>query len=97
MKNVTKIDYECHVFVCTNQKPPGKACCADKGASVLRDQLKAWAKEKYGKRVRINNSGCLDYCSQGIAAVIYPQGELFLNLNSTDIDVLKKAIEDKMG
>lgn len=87
--------YECHVFVCTNKKE-GKACCADKGAAKLKDELKAWAREKYGNRVRINNSGCLHFCAQGIVSVIYPQAEWHLNLTSTDIDVLKNAISEKL-
>jgi (2Fe-2S) ferredoxin len=89
--------YECHVFICTNQKAPGKECCANKNASELRDQLKVWAKQKYGKRVRINNSGCLDCCGRGIAAVIYPEGEWHLELKSTDLEELQKAIDEKIS
>jgi (2Fe-2S) ferredoxin len=88
--------YECHVFVCTNKRDNGKECCADKGAVVLRDQLKAWAKEKYGKRVRVNNSGCLDFCAKGIVSVIYPEGEWLMNLTSQSLDELKTAISEKM-
>src|SRR5437764_199600 len=73
--------YELHVFVCTNKRENGKECCADKGSVELRDQLKTWAKEKYGKRVRINSSGCMDCCSQGIATVIYPHGEWHLEIS----------------
>ncbi len=87
--------YECHVFVCTNKKE-GRECCADKGAAALRDQLKIWAKEKYGKRVRVNNSGCLDFCSKGIASVIYPDGDWIMNLTSQSLDDLKQAISEKM-
>lgn len=89
--------FECHVFICTNQREGGKECCADKGASQLRDQLKLWAKEKYSKKVRINNSGCLDFCSKGIVSVIYPQSEWHMNLKTTDIEVLKSAIQEKMS
>lgn len=88
--------YECHVFVCTNKKDGGRACCADKGSAALKDQLKAWALQKYGNRVRINNSGCLHYCAQGIVSVIYPQGEWHLNLTTNDIEVLKTAISEKL-
>lgn len=88
--------YECHVFVCTNKKEGGRECCADKGSAQLKDVLKAWATKKYGKRIRINNSGCLHFCEQGIITVIYPEGEWHLKLKSTDIEVLKAAISEKL-
>lgn len=89
--------YECHVFVCTNKKE-GRECCADKGAASVKDDLKAWAKKKYGMSVRVNNAGCLGQCSKGIAAVIYPKGEWQLELSNTsdDIDHLKKRIDRAM-
>jgi (2Fe-2S) ferredoxin len=89
--------YECHVFVCTNKKEGGRACCADKGSQTLKDELKTWATKTYGKRIRINNSGCLHFCEQGIVTVIYPEGDWHLNLKSADIEVLKAAIAEKMG
>ena len=88
--------YACHVFVCTNKKDGGKECCADKGAAKLRDELKAWAKEKYGKKVRINASGCLDFCAKGIATVIYPSGEWHFSLTSGDCEKLKMEIDSVM-
>ncbi len=88
--------YECHVFVCTNKKDGGRACCADKGSQKLKDELKAWALKTYGQRVRINNSGCLHFCEQGIVTAIYPQAEWHLNLKTTDIEILKAAISEKL-
>lgn len=88
--------YECHVFVCTNKRDGGRESCADKGANELRDQLKKWAKEKYGRKVRINASGCLDFCEKGIVSVIYPQGEWLMNLTTQSLDDLKAAISEKL-
>jgi (2Fe-2S) ferredoxin len=51
---------------------------------------------RMSKRVRINNSGCLHFCEQGIVSVIYPQGEWHLNLTSNNIEVLKAAISEKL-
>jgi (2Fe-2S) ferredoxin len=97
MSEIKKSLYECHVFVCTNKRDNGKESCADKGSVELRDQLKAWAKEKYGRRVRINNSGCLDFCSKGIVTVIYPEGEWHMNLTTNSLEELKDAITQKMA
>lgn len=88
--------YECHVFVCTNKRENGRESCADKGSIELRDQLKSWAKEKYGRRVRINTSGCMDFCERGIVSVIYPEGEWHLNLTTGSLEELQNAISEKM-
>ncbi len=88
--------YELHVFVCTNKKPEGRQCCADKGAAKLRDDLKMWALKRYGRRVRVNASGCLGECTRGISCVIYPQGEWHLNLTSDSLKALQEAIISKL-
>lgn len=88
--------YELHVFVCTNKKPEGRQCCADKNAAELRNELKAWAFKRYGHRVRINASGCLGECTRGIASVIYPHGEWHLDLTSNSLKELQEAIISKL-
>ncbi len=62
----------------------------------LRNDLKVWAAKKYGNKVRINASGCLDLCTEGIGAVIYPHQEWFKNLRVEDIKILQDAIDEKM-
>lgn len=94
---IKKSLYECHVFVCTNKKDGGRECCADKGSAELHEQLKTWAKENYGRRVRVNKSGCLDFCAQGICTVIYPNSEWHLELKKDSLDEMKKAIESVLG
>jgi (2Fe-2S) ferredoxin len=71
-----KLFYECHVFCCTNVRPPDhpRGSCARKGAVELRDKMKAMAKEMGLKGVRVNNAGCLDRCELGPSMVIYPEG-----------------------
>lgn len=86
--------YKAHLFICTNQKD-GKKCCADKNGEKLQKKVKEIAKERWGKQVRINKSGCLDRCSEGIAAVLYPQGEWFVDLENRgeDVELLVAAVE----
>lgn len=88
--------YKAHLFICTNKKE-GKECCADKNAGVLREELKGWAKVKFGNKVRINNSGCLDRCSEGITAVLYPQNKWFTHLTTDSVAELKAVIEEAMS
>lgn len=92
-----KPNYKAHLFVCTNSpEKPGK--CGHKNAEDLRRRLKERAKIEFGKSVRVNMSGCLGHCEHGIACVIYPQEQWFLELNDNPrdeerlFDALKSAV-----
>ncbi len=69
--------YDAHLFICTNRKGPGpdgkpRACCAARDAEALKDAVKkAAARQFSGQAVRVNASGCLGACEEGIAAVCY--------------------------
>src|SRR3984885_6347155 len=80
--------YSCHVFCCTNVRPPDheRGSCGRKGSSQLRDKMKALAKEMGLKGVRINASGCLDRCELGPTLVIYPEGVWYAVPTKEDID-----------
>lgn len=85
---------EAHLFVCTNKKEKGE-CCADKGGAELRNRLKEICQDEsrgWHGRVRVNASGCLGRCSEGIAAVLYPKGEWFTKLKATDTETLVSAL-----
>ncbi|MCM0606202.1 MAG: (2Fe-2S) ferredoxin domain-containing protein [Xanthomonadaceae bacterium] len=86
-----------HLFICTNTKTDGESCGA-KGSTVLRDAVKKQCHMKLGKskEYRVNASGCLGKCEEGIAAVIYPEGKWFTKLLNTDIEKLVAAVEESM-
>jgi len=68
--------YERHMFICghermSNAKRP--CCCARDSLSLLK-RLKSAAKEEGMSNVRVQKSGCLDYCENGISCVVYPEG-----------------------
>ena len=69
-------DFRLHAFVCTNQRDPQKPreCCAAKNSLDVMTRLKRAAKSAGIKDVRVNKSGCLDKCEQGISCVVYPDG-----------------------
>ncbi len=93
--------YKAHLFLCTNDRgPDGKRpSCARSGSQELRDQVKAACKAKGlpAGSVRVNNAGCLDQCERGIAAVLYPQGEWFLDLKPGDTELLVSAVEKALN
>lgn len=89
--------YLTHVFVCTNQKKSGE-CCAPHGGEELRRQLKDWiaTKPEWKKKIRINVSGCLDRCQEGVAIAIYPQEQWITNARLEDLEAIKAEIEAVM-
>jgi (2Fe-2S) ferredoxin len=89
------MEYELHLFICTNEKQKGDSC-GPKGSIELRDELKKRLKEKYGKRLRVNASGCLGPCEKGINAVLYPQGKWFHFLTLKDVDMLEEYMIQEM-
>ena len=81
--------YERHVFFCCNQRDGARVCCADKGASELRDYAKRRVKElglAGAGRVRINQAGCLDRCEEGPCIVVYPEAVWYTYVDREDID-----------
>jgi NADH:ubiquinone oxidoreductase subunit E len=76
------------LFVCTNNSG-----CAFLGSQNLRDEIKSkliqkLGIEEYKKNVRINNSGCLGDCSEGIAACMMPQNKFWTKLKPENADDL---------
>ena len=71
--------YRMHAFICGHTRPEGstRGCCSEKGSLDLMKEFKNAAKERGLDDVRVQKSGCLDYCENGPTCVIYPEGEWF--------------------
>ncbi len=97
MKNM-KSELKAHIFVCTNKKANG-ACCEQKGGLELRKELKIWVDShpEWRKRIRINQSGCLDHCENGVVVALYPQQEFLIDVSLSDLDSLKSKITEMMN
>jgi (2Fe-2S) ferredoxin len=75
--------------MCTNLREDGSQCCAQCNAKESRNFLKGRTKELglSGKGgVRINTAGCLDRCSEGPVAVVYPEGIWYTYVDSEDLE-----------
>ncbi len=86
--NDTDLFYDTHVFCCVNERREGhpRGCCQEKGSGALRDYMKKQAKAMGLKKVRINQSGCLDRCELGPTMVIYPEGVWYHIRTEADVD-----------
>lgn len=81
--------YTQHIFVCTNQKAPDKACCAQSGGEPFFHYLKTKLIERslHGpNQYRVSKSGCLGRCGQGPCLVIYPEGIWYTYTSTADLD-----------
>jgi (2Fe-2S) ferredoxin len=81
--------YTKHVFLCTNQKIPGKQCCANTGGEVFFGYMRTKLLELglYGSgKIRISKSACLGRCSVGPCIVIYPEGVWYNYATMADVD-----------
>ncbi|MFO0885694.1 MAG: (2Fe-2S) ferredoxin domain-containing protein [Pirellulales bacterium] len=76
-----------HLFVCCNQREPGKRqSCDPKGSEELRAAFKKEIERRGLKPdVRANSAGCLDQCELGPVCVIYPQAIWYGNVQVSDV------------
>ena len=81
--------YERHIFFCCNQRDDGRACCASKNATAMRDYAKGRVKSLglagEGK-LRVNQAGCLDRCEEGPCIVVYPDAVWYTYVDRADVD-----------
>lgn len=81
--------YTKHVLVCTNQKAPGKTCCANTGGEDFFLYIKTKLAEQglHGPgKIRVSKSGCLGRCNSGPCIVIYPEGVWYSYSSYADLD-----------
>ena len=78
-----------HIFFCLNERANGEASCAQHNAQASFDHCKKRVKAlglSGPGQVRVNKAGCLDRCSAGPVAVVYPEGTWYTYVDSGDID-----------
>jgi (2Fe-2S) ferredoxin len=69
-----------------------RECCKRKNSLELRNYFKKRVTElKLEKKIRINQSGCLDKCELGPIMVIYPEGVWYSFKNLQDIEEIIKS------
>lgn len=78
-----------HLFICTNQREDGSQCCASYSSLAAhahaKQRLKSLGLNGPGK-MRVNRGGCMDRCSEGPIAVVYPDAIWYRYEDLDDID-----------
>ena len=75
-KGRTEPGYVRHAFVCGHQRGEGAArpSCLNQGSLDLMRTLKQRIRAGSELNIRVQKSGCLDFCEQGPTCVVYPEG-----------------------
>ncbi|MDP1741753.1 MAG: (2Fe-2S) ferredoxin domain-containing protein [Polaromonas sp.] len=86
--------YERHIFFCLNHRDGGEDSCsrhkAQDGFDRCKAQVKAAGLAGPGK-VRVNKAGCLDRCTAGPVAVVYPEAVWYTYVDAHDIDEIVES------
>jgi (2Fe-2S) ferredoxin len=81
--------FEKQIFICGNQRPPGhpRGCYDPNAGAELQKLFKEKLAERGLKRkVRANQSGCLDQCEHGPNLVVYPDAVWYGEVAATEVD-----------
>ena len=86
--------FQRHIFFCLNERANGEACCAQHHAQEAFDRCKSQVKAaglSGPGQVRVNKAGCLDRCSGGPVAVVYPEGVWYTYVDHNDIEEIVQS------
>lgn len=82
---------EKHVFVCTQQRPPGhpRSSCGEKQCAAVMEEF-LWQvqnKELYDK-IQVTATGCMGPCSEGPTVLVYPEGVMYGGVNKESVNTI---------
>jgi (2Fe-2S) ferredoxin len=95
-KGRTAPGYERHMFICGHERSPEAArpSCKNRGSLDLLPRIKQAIREEGLSSIRVQKSGCLDFCENGIACVVYPEGTWYQLSSEMDIASIIKHLKD---
>lgn len=91
----TEPGYSKHLFVCGHERAENspRGCCSAKGSLALLKQLKLRSKQMGIENIRVQKSGCLNYCEHGATCVVYPEG-IWFKIDESSIDSIANYLKD---
>jgi (2Fe-2S) ferredoxin len=78
-----------HVFICSQKRPVGhpRGSCGQKGcAEVVDEFMKQWQARQLFTQVAVTPTGCLGPCNVGPSVVVYPEGVMYGNVTTADVN-----------
>ena len=88
--------YDRHMFICGHERPTGSArpSCKNRGSLELLPRIKQAIRDEGLPSIRVQKSGCLDFCENGIACVVYPEEIWYTLSNDMDITSIIQHLKD---
>ena len=88
--------YERHMLICGHERPNGatRPSCKNRGSLDLLPRIKQAIREEGLSSIRVQKSGCLDFCENGIACVVYPEGTWYQLSSDMDIASIIKHLKE---
>ena len=78
--------FKYHVFICTQQKPPGVPGCTASGSETVLEALRAEVNAAgLGDEVQITTSGSVGLCERGPNLIVYPDGYWYSSVTVEDV------------
>lgn len=81
-------EFEHHIFICTNKRPPEnpRGSCDPEGLGELQLAFKKeLAARGLKDTVRANKAGCLEQCEHGPSVVVYPEAVWYGEVKLEDV------------
>jgi (2Fe-2S) ferredoxin len=80
--------YDLHVFICGHERSENatRPSCALRGSLAVVKKLKQAVRDAGIKSVRVQKSGCLNYCEHGISCVLYPES-VWYSIKNPEADI----------
>lgn len=79
-----------HVFVCTNQRPPGHprgSCGERKSIDLFQKMADVWMQKQLFDTVRLSGvQTCMGPCGMGACVAVYPDNVWYGNVKTDDIE-----------
>ena len=79
---------EKHVFVCTQQRPPGHprgSCGAMDSFSLFAALTMELDQRGLYQKVQVTSTGCMGPCHKGPTVLVYPEGVMYAGMKQSDL------------
>ena len=84
-----------HIYVCMHERELGKSCCAHRDGEKILEKLKSYVQQHGLKgRARVNRSGCMDFCEQGVNVMVYPDHRWY---SGVTVETAEEIIQEHLA
>lgn len=85
-----------HIFICTQEKPEGVACCPSNGSwQVVHAFERELLAHGFDSDVQLSTCGCLGLCDEGPILIFYPEGVWYHKVRESDVaEIVRSHLRD---